>query len=80
MPRSDIAIVKNQLVYHVAPDKNLDRWSVIKEGKSEPSVKGVSKEKAIQKARKLVEKKSRPAMVLVHKTRYIIERQLQFSC
>lgn len=72
--------MKNQLVYHVAPDKNLDRWSVIKDGKAEPSVKGLSKEKAIQKARKLVEKKARPAMVLIHKTRYIIERQLQFSC
>lgn len=71
--------MKNQLVYHVAPDKNLDRWSVIKEGKSEPRITGLSKEKAIEKARKLVEKKARPAMVLVHKTRYIIERQLQFT-
>lgn len=52
---------------------------MIKEGKSEPRITGLSKEKAIEKARKLVEKKARPAMVLVHKTRYIIERQLQFT-
>ena len=71
--------MKNQLVYHVAPDKNLERWAVIKEGQKEPRVKGLSKEKAIDKARRLVEKKSRPALVLVHKTRYIIERHLQFT-
>ena len=71
--------MKEQLVYHVAPDKRLDEWAVIKEGAKEPRLKGVSKKKAIRFAQKIVEKKARPALVLVHKTRYIIESQLQFA-
>jgi hypothetical protein len=66
-------------VYHVAPDKNLERWAVIKEGAKEPRATGLSKEKAIDRARRIIGKKARPALVLVHKTRYIIERQLQIS-
>lgn len=73
-------IVKNPLVYHVAPDKDLKQWAVIKEGAREPRAKGLSKEKAIRAVKKLAEKKARPALVLVHKTRYIIERQLLVSC
>ena len=71
--------MKNPLVYHVAPDKRLERWAVIKSGSKEPRAKGLSKEKAIDKAMRLAEKKARPALVLIHKTRYIIERQLQLS-
>ena len=72
--------MKNPLVYHVAPDKDLKEWAVIKEGAREPRAKGLSKEKAIRAVKKLAEKKARPAVVLVHKTRYIIERQLLVSC
>lgn len=79
LPPNDIINVKSRSVYHVAPDKRLERWAVIKEGQKQPRAKGLSKEKAIDKARRLVEKKARPALVLIHKTRYIIERQLQFS-
>lgn len=71
--------MKNHLVYHVAPDKDLEEWAVIQEGAKAPRKKGLSKKKAVEAARRLVEKKARPALVLVHKTRYIIERQLQFS-
>ena len=71
--------MKNQLVYHVAPSKDLDEWAVIKQGAKAPRKKGLSKEKAIRFAKRIVEKKARPALVLVHKTRYIIERQLPFS-
>ena len=71
--------MKDQLVYHVAPDKGLKEWAVIKEGANEPRAKGLSKKKAIRLAQKMVEKKARPALVLVHKTRYIIESQLQIA-
>ena len=71
--------MKNWLIYHVAPDKALEEWAVIKEGAKEPRKKGLSKQKAIEAAKRLVEKKAKPALVLVHKTRYIIERQLPFS-
>jgi hypothetical protein len=40
---------------------------------------GMSKTKAVKLATRLVEKNSRPAIVLIHKTRYIVERALQFS-
>jgi len=71
--------VKDPLVYHVAPGKDLEEWAVIKEGRKEPRAKGLTKEKALKFARRLVTRKSRPAFVLVHKTRYIIEAQLQFA-
>ena len=71
--------MKNRLVYHVAPDRDLERWAVIKEGAKQPKAEGLSKEKAIRAARRLVEKKAQPALVLIYKTRYIIEQQLQFS-
>ena len=71
--------MKNHLVYHVAPDKNLEEWAVIKEGAKEPRKKGLSKKEAVEAAKRLVAKKAKPALVLVHKTRYIIERQVQFS-
>lgn len=79
LPAREVTYVKNRLVYHVAPDKNLEAWAVIKEGRKQPRAKGLSKEKAIDTAKRLVEKKSRPAVVLIHKTRYIIERALQFT-
>ena len=66
-------------MYHVAPDKRLEEWTVIKEGAKQPQLKGVSKKKALRFAQKIVGKKVRPALVLVHKTRYIIESQLQFA-
>ncbi|HEX7863249.1 MAG TPA: DUF2188 domain-containing protein [Verrucomicrobiae bacterium] len=71
--------MKSRLVYHVAPDKKLEQWAVIKEGSSEPRKKGLSKDKAIAMAKRLIARKAKPAVVLVHKTRYIIERQLQVS-
>jgi hypothetical protein len=71
--------VKEPLVYHVAPSKDLEEWAVIKEGRKEPRAKGLTKEKAVKLAQRLVAQKSRPAVVLVHKTRYIIEAQLQFA-
>jgi hypothetical protein len=77
--RKQIETVNKQLVYHIAPDKELKNWEVVLEGKKSPKAKGLSKEKALKMARKLVEKRARPALVLVHKTRYIIETQLQFS-
>ncbi len=64
-------------MFHVAPDKDLKSWAVILEGRKAPKAKGLSKEKALKMARRFVEKRSRPAIVLIHKTRYIIERQLQ---
>jgi len=79
LPINEVVNVKDQLVYHVAPDKGLKEWAVIKEGADEPRAKGLSKKKAIRFAQKIVEKKSRPALVLVHKTRYIIESKLQFA-
>ena len=71
--------MNKQLVYHVAPDKNLENWEVVLEGKKTPKAKGLSKAKALKTARKFVEKRAMPALVFVHKTRYIIEKQLQFS-
>ena len=60
-------------------ERMIDVASAIQEGAKAPRRKGLSKKKAVEAARRLVEKKARPALVLVHKTRYIIERQLQFS-
>ncbi|HVK59640.1 MAG TPA: DUF2188 domain-containing protein [Candidatus Kapabacteria bacterium] len=71
--------MKNRLVYHVAPDKDLEEWLVIRDGAKQPRKKGLTKEKAIRTARRLLEKKAKPALLLIHKTRYIIERQLQLS-
>ena len=79
LPESDSSIVKNRLVYHVAPDKDLEEWLVIRDGAKQPRKKGLTKEEAIRTARRLLEKKAKPALLLIHKTRYIIERQLQLS-
>jgi hypothetical protein len=70
--------VKEQ-IFHVAPDENLESWKIIRDGDKAPCVKGISKSKAVKLAKKLVEKKARPGLVLVHKTRYIIERSFQVS-
>ena len=67
------------LIVRVAPDRKLQSWKVIREGEKEPHAKGMSKSKAVKIATRLVEKNSRPALVLVHKTRYIVEQALQFS-
>jgi len=68
--------VKEPLVLRVAPDKKLESWRVIREGRKAPCGKGLTKHKAVQLATKLIAKETRPAIVLVHKTRYIIERSL----
>jgi hypothetical protein len=70
--------VKEPLIVHVAPDKKLESWKVIREGDKSARAKGMTKNKAVKVARKLAEKRAR-AIVLVHKTRYIVERSLQFS-
>ena len=80
LPANDSRFVKDPLIYHVAPDKDLQEWAVTREGAEKPRVKGLSKEKALRAVKKLAEKKARPALVLVHKTRYIIEQQLLVSC
>lgn len=79
LPRGDCYTVKEPVVYHVAPNKTLDRWAVLKEGKKSPRAKNLSKSGAMDMARQIASKKARPTLVLVHKTRYIIERALQFS-
>ncbi len=71
--------MKDPFIVRVAPDKELEHWKVIPEtGKATPQ-KGLTKKQAVKLARKLVERKARPAIVLVHKTRYIVERSLQFA-
>jgi hypothetical protein len=71
--------MKTPQIYHVAPGKDLDKWSVVKEGASRPKIEGLSKNKAIEFAFKRLNKKARPVLLLVHKTRYIIERQFLLS-
>jgi hypothetical protein len=70
--------VKPPLIVHVAPDKKLENWKIIREGKKAALAKGMSKSKAVKLATRLAEKSAR-AIVLVHKTRYIVERSLQFN-
>jgi hypothetical protein len=79
LPRVESKIVKEPFIVRVAPDRKLESWKVIRDGEKEPRAKGISKTKAVKVATKLVEKDSRPAVVLIHKTRYIVERALQFS-
>ena len=76
--RGEIVHVRNPVVYHVAPNKNLNRWKIFREGRK-PQVKGVSKEDALQVACDIARKNADAAIVLIHKTRYIIERRLEFS-
>ena len=73
--------VKETVVYRVAPDRSLKRWAVIKEGKKalKAKAKGLSKSDAVKLVLRLADKNAEPAVVLIHKTRYIIERQLQLS-
>lgn len=75
----EILNVKKPLIFRVAPDRKLENWKVIREGDKEPHAKGMTKSEALKVAARIVHKKARPATVLVHKTRYIIERALQFS-
>jgi hypothetical protein len=71
--------VKESVVYRVAPNRSLERWAVIKEGKkARAKAKGLSKPEAVDLVVRLARKKAQPAVVLIHKTRYIVERQLQF--
>lgn len=73
-------IVKESVVYRVAPNRSLESWAVIKEGKkAKAKAKGLSKSKAVELGLRLARKKAEPAVVLIHKTRYIIERQFQLS-
>jgi hypothetical protein len=73
--------VKETVVYRVAPDRSLKRWAVIKEGKKalKAKAKGLSKSEAVDFVRRLAQKKAQPAVVLIHKTRYIIERELPLA-
>ena len=71
--------MKEPFIVRVSPDRKLENWKVIRDGEKEPRAKGMSKTKAVKLATRLVEKNSRPAIVLVHKTRYIVERAMQFS-
>ena len=75
----EIKSVKQTVVYRVAPNRTLDRWTVIKEGKKieKAKAKGLSKPEAVDFVLRLAHKKAEPALVLIHKTRYIIEEQLQ---
>lgn len=79
LPKVEFLIVKEPVVYHVEPDKTLDRWAVVREGKKSPRARNLSKTEALQLAGKIARKKARRALVLVHKTRYIIEGHLRFS-
>ena len=78
MPRK-VRDVKQPLVYRVAPDKNLEKWKIVREGDKKPCAKGISKNKAIRIATDLAEKRAQPVFVLIHKTRYILERSLLFA-
>jgi hypothetical protein len=71
--------VKEPVIYHVAPDKKLEKWAVVKEGARQPKVKGLPKNKAIEFALKNLDKKARPVLLLIHKTKYIIEQQFILS-
>ena len=74
----ELEIVRERIVYRIAPDRSLSRWTVLKEGKRlKPKAKGLSKAEALEFVARLARKKAEPALVLVHKTRYIIEQQLQ---
>ena len=77
----EINAVKETVVYRIAPDRSLKRWAVMKEGKKalKAKAKGLSKSEAFELVRRLAHKKAEPAVVLIHKTRYIIERQLQLT-
>ena len=78
---TEIIAVKDTVVYRVAPDRSLKRWAVMKEGKNalKAKAKGLSKSEAVELVRRLAQKKAEPAIVLIHKTRYIIERRLQLT-
>jgi hypothetical protein len=71
--------VKELVIVRVAPDKQLKNWQVIRENDKVPRGKGMTKKKALKLAKKLAERNARPAIVLIHKTRYIIDRSLQFG-
>jgi hypothetical protein len=76
----EIKIVKESVVYRVAPNRSLESWAVIKEGKkAKAKAKGLSKSKAVELGLRLARKQAQPAVLLVHKTRYIVERKLQLS-
>lgn len=70
--------MKQPVIVRVTPDKDLESWKVVREGKREPRAKKLSKSRAVKLAKRLLEKKHVPAILLIHKTRYIVERALQF--
>ncbi len=78
-PVGNMGQMKKPQIYHVAPGKSLDKWFVVKEGSDKPKAKGLSKNKAIEFAVKKLDRKARPILLLVHKTRYIIEQQFLLS-
>ena len=73
--------VKDKIIYRVAPNRSLERWAVIEEGRrsAKPKARGLSKSEALDFVIRLARKKAQPARVLIHKTRYIIEQQLQLK-
>ena len=78
--RIDGTAVKEPITYRVAPDKTLERWSVLldgKQGKKAVREKGLSREKAVKQAFKLAQRKQGPVLLLIHKTRSIVDQCLQ---
>jgi hypothetical protein len=78
LPREESGNVKDPFIVRVAPDRKLQSWKVLRDDEEEPRARGMSKSEAVKLATRLAEKKPRPALVLIHKTRYIVERALQF--
>ena len=75
----DGTAVKQPITYRVAPDKTLERWSVLldgKQGKKAVREKDLSREKAVKQAFKLAQRRQGPVLLLIHKTRYIIDQCL----
>jgi hypothetical protein len=79
LPQEDCWEVKEPLIYRVAPGRNLKRWKLIQEGSKHPCARGLSKEEAVKLAARRVQQATRPAIVLIHKTRYIVEQSLRFE-
>ena len=73
--------MKDNVVYRVTPNKALDRWAVVKEGKKalKPKAKGLSRGEALEVVKQMARRKTERALVLIHKTRYIVERQLEIT-
>lgn len=73
-----VCFVKAPTTYRVAPDKALEHWCVMRDGKRRTKLRkqGLSREKAMKKAFELAERKSGPVLLLIHKTRYIVDQHI----